>query len=237
VLGVNLTGPVLTHGPLEQLTENLCWVQTACAAAPLGRVLTVARLSDGRLVLHNPIALDAPTTRALEAFGEPAFLVVPNRWHGLDTRTLKQRYPAAWVLCPAGARRAVAQHVAVGGTYHEFAEGSSVRLLHLDGTNECEGVMLVRSGDGATLVFGDAVVNLSHAPGLMGLVYRLIGLTGGPRTSPLFRLAMVQDRRAFCAHLRRLADTPALRRIVVGRGAMITVTPAATLHAVAAAAR
>ena len=45
---------------------------------------TIARMTDGSLVLHSPIALEEDAMVDLEALGTPAFLIVPSRYHRLD---------------------------------------------------------------------------------------------------------------------------------------------------------
>jgi hypothetical protein len=85
---------VLPHGPLERLAENLWWVQGSLRGMSLKRVMTVARRTDGELVIHSAIAMTEDAMRELEALGEPAFLVVPNRGHRLDAPAYKRRYPS-----------------------------------------------------------------------------------------------------------------------------------------------
>jgi hypothetical protein len=65
---------VLPHGKLARLDDNLLSV-TGNLHMPVGdlpRRMTVARLSDGRLVIYSAIALDEAEMRALEDFGQPA---------------------------------------------------------------------------------------------------------------------------------------------------------------------
>jgi hypothetical protein len=64
---------VLQHGPLTHLSENLWWVQGSLPRMSLKRVMTIVRLNDGGLLIHNAIALDDPAMRELEAWGRPAF--------------------------------------------------------------------------------------------------------------------------------------------------------------------
>jgi hypothetical protein len=71
-------------------------------------------------------------------------------------------------------------------------------------------------------------------PGLFGLIYRLVGSTGGPRVTRIGKLVMIKDRRAAVDHLLRLADTPDLRRVIVSHGAMESTDPAGMLRAAAA---
>ncbi|HTE51074.1 MAG TPA: hypothetical protein VK698_09420 [Kofleriaceae bacterium] len=225
---------VLPHGPIERLAENLWRVRGEVPHMPIGRVMTLVRRADGGVVVHSAIALEEPLMGEIEAWGRPAFLVVPNRGHRLDAPAFARRYPDARVLCPAGAREKVAGVVRVDGDFRDLPPDPDVALAHLDGLREQEGVVQVRSADGATLVFNDAIFNLPAMAGLVGLIYRLTGSTGRPRVSRLGRLVFVRDRAGFRAHLERLAAVPDLRRIIVSHGDVITDAPAATLRGIAA---
>jgi hypothetical protein len=98
----------------------------------------------------------------------------------------------------------------------------AIRCETLDGFGGGEGVMVVRSRDGVTIVFNDAVFNMPHGRGLSGVIVRhLTGSTGGPRASRVVRLFVVKDLAAFRARLLRLADTPDLRRAIVSHHRMI----------------
>jgi len=229
----NTSWKVLGHEPITPIGDNLWMVIGTLPDMPLKRVLTVARRSDGKLVFHNAIALEEEAMKQVEGFGEPAFLVVPNGYHRLDAPAFKARYPGLRVLCPAGARNKVAEVVGVEGSYDDFPPDDAVKLYHLDGVKQAEGVMEVRSQDGVTLVFNDAIFNLPHMPGFAGFVFRMLGSTGGPRVTRLMRLFVVKDKKALRGHLEQLAETPDLRRIVVSHGAMITEAPAEVLKQVA----
>jgi hypothetical protein len=229
------TWKVLPHQPVEKLEENLWRVQGRLENMPLLRVMTLARMSDGRLVVHNAMALGEAEMKQIEAWGEPSFLIVPNAYHRLDVPAFKRRYPGIKVYCPRGARKKVEEVVAVDGTYDAFPDDEAVRFEHLDGTREGEGAMIVRSGDATTVVFNDAVFNMPHGEGVSGFFFRHVTQsTGGPRVSRLVRLFVVKERAAFAAHLARLADTPGLRRIIVSHHRTIDERPAETLREVAA---
>ena len=225
---------VLPHGPIERLADNLWRVRGELPGMPLGRVMTLVRRTDGRVVVHNAIALEQPLMAEIEAWGRPSFLIVPNGWHRLDAPAFAGRYPEARVLCPAAATKRVAKVVRVDGDYRHFPIDPDVALTHLDGLGDREGVLEVRSPDGATLVFNDAIFNLPHLPGFSGLVYRWTGSTGRPRVPRIARWFMVRDRAALRAALERMAARPDLRRIIVSHGDMMTDAPAETLRHIAA---
>ncbi len=207
---------VLPHGPIERLAENLWWVQGSLPRISLKRVMTVARLADGRLVIHNGIALGDIQMRQLEAWGSPAFLIVPNGFHRQDAAAWKRRYPALTVLAPSGSRAKVEQKIALDGTLEDFPADPAVRFEMLDGVGDVEGVMLVRSEDGTTVVLTDAMFNMDRKRDVLGFLFTtILGSAPGPRVSRLAKLLLVKDRAALRRELARYAELPDLQRLVV----------------------
>ncbi len=233
-MGVQTEWTVLPHGPIERLADNIWRVRGELARMPIGRVMTLARRSDGVVVIHNAIALEEPLMAEIESWGRPGYILVPNRFHRLDAPAFAARYPDARVLCPARARKKVAQVVRVDGDYSDFPADVDVSLAHLDGTRDREGVLEVRSADGTSLVVNDVLFNLPPMRGLLGLVFRLDGATGRARVPRASRLLLVADRAALRVHLERLAARPDLRRVIVSHGDMLSDDPAAALRAAAA---
>ncbi|MDC0710654.1 hypothetical protein POL68_19415 [Stigmatella sp. ncwal1] len=210
------TWKVLSHGPLERLSENLWRVEGSLPRMSLKRVMTVARRDDGSLVIHNGIALEEPVQRELEALGPLAILIVPNKLHRLDAPAYKQRYPSLRVFAPSGGRREVEEKVPVDGVYEDFPHGEDVRLEMLHGVKEAEGAMLVRSKDGTTVVLNDAVFNMDRKRDVLGFLFTtLMGSAPGPRVSRLAKLALVKDAKALRADLERYAALPGLVRLIV----------------------
>jgi hypothetical protein len=207
---------VLPHGPIEKLAENIWWVQGSLRGMTLKRVMTIVRLSDGRLVIHTAIALDDSAMKEIEAWGTPAFLVVPNGGHRLDAPAYKKRYPALRVVAPKGSRARIEEVVPVDLTYEEFPPDQSVRFETLHGIEDTEGAMIVRSADGVTVVLNDSVYNMDRKRDPLGfLVTTVLGSAPGPRVSRLAKLLYVKDKEALRSDLERLAGTPDLRRLVV----------------------
>jgi hypothetical protein len=226
---------VLAHGPIEQLEENLFRVEGSVSRMALKRVMAVVRLADGGLLIHSAVALEGSAMAQLEALGTPAVLVVPNRFHRMDAAFYKQRYPQLRVLCPHAARTQVQRRVAVDGDCTSLSD-PNVSLEYIEGTNEAEAVMIVRSPGGVSLVFTDLIFNMPHQPGLQGWVVKhIFGSSGGPRVSRLGKLAIVKDAAAVRVHLERLAKIPGLRRVLVAHHETIAEDAAGTLRAVAAA--
>lgn len=224
---------VLPHGPLEALDSNHWAVTSALPRGSLDRRMTVVRFGDGRLLCHNAVPLEEPAMRELEALGEPAFLFVPNGFHRLDIHAWKARYPRCRVLAPPGSAKAVGKVLTVDGGLETLPRDPALEAQVLDGTRAREAVLVARGQGGASLVFGDAVMNVPDRPGLEGLVLRLVGSSGGPRVTLIARLLLVSDRRALAAHLTRLAGTPGLARLVPSHGPVVAERAAEVLREVA----
>jgi len=228
---------VLPHGSIEKLSSRLWRVEGSLPAMPLKRVMAIAKRADGTLVVHNAIALSADAMAEIDAWGEVSTLLVPNGWHRLDAVVFKRRYPSALVLCPGGSRKKVEEVMTVDGTYDDFAADEHVSLQTLDGTKRFEGVMLVRAED-TSLIVNDAVFNMPHLRGVQGFMLKhLTHSSGGPRVSRIARLMMLDDKLAFAAHLERLAETPALARILVAHHETIEDDPRGALRRVAESLR
>src|SRR3989440_9959691 len=96
---------VLSHGKLKQIDDNILTV-TGDIHMPLmdlPRRMTVVRLSDSRLVVFSAIALGGDEMAELEAYGHPAYWIVPSHKQQLDSKIWKHRDPE---------NRAVAHEVA-----------------------------------------------------------------------------------------------------------------------------
>jgi hypothetical protein len=224
--------PVLPHRPIQKLSDVLWCVEGKLPQMGLNRWMTLVRLSDGRLVIHNPVALEDELMAEIEAWGRPAFILVPNGYHRIDCARFKRRYPAALVLCPRGARPRVEKVVTVDGTYDDLPPDPHAHLRHLEGVGEREGVLSVHDAHGTTLVFNDVLFNIPRGAGFRGFMMGLIGSSGGPKVTRIARMFVVKDPRALAGELGRLAADPAVTRLVPGHGRHVDEDPRGVLTAV-----
>ncbi len=228
------TWTVLPHKPIEKLEENLWYVSGKLGN--IQRMMTVARLPDGRLVVYNAIALEEPAMKELEAWGTPAFMIIPNGFHRVDAKIWKDRYPKLTVVAPEGARKKAEELVKVDRTDGDFGDPSVTMTAH-EFTLKRDAVMTVRSKRGVTLVFNDLVGNMRHGKGFGGFMFRMLGFTGPvPKVPPLPRMLLVKDRPALKRTLEELAATPDLVRVIVSHGHLINEAPAEALRHAAATA-
>ena len=65
---------------------------------------TIVKMSGGALWVHSPGPPTAEICRELEAIGEVAWIVVPNRFHHLHAAALKKKYPGAKLVGPSSVR-------------------------------------------------------------------------------------------------------------------------------------
>ena len=225
---------VLPHGKLTAIEDNILTV-VGDMPMPVGdmkRRMTVVRLRDKRLVIFSAVALDEEEMHALEAFGEPAFLIVPNDHHRLDSRIWKDRYPAMQVIAPQGAREKVEKAVPVNATSADF-DDPDVALITVPGTREHEAALEVRRPNGTTLVLNDVVGNMRNTSGFGGWLLRMMGFAGDKPHVPFpVKVAMISDKAALAVQLRRWADLP-LKRILVSHGSVIEDDPRGVLSELA----
>jgi hypothetical protein len=220
------------HDPIEKHEPELWSVRGQLSpTSRIRRRMFVARFSDGRLAFFNAVPLREDAMREMEAFGRPAFLVVPAAYHTLDVGPFKARYPQLRVVANGAVRERVAKSVAVDCGSDQLPSDPRVRVHPLRGTR---GEVVVSAG-GTLCIPGDAMMNLPHFGGAVGLFFRLIGSTGGPRVTRIAKTFVIDDRAALRDHLRELSALAGLQRIVPCHGRIIDQRAADTLRAVAQA--
>ena len=216
---------VLPHGRLTKIDENILTVSGLLKMPPMGDVerrMTAVRLRDGGLVVYSAIALHEAEMSALEAFGTPSYLIVPNDIHRMDAKVWKDRYPAIQVITPLGARERVEEVVPVDAVDVSFGD-PSVQYVTVPGTGDREAALVIETESGTTLVLNDLIFNLANRPGFSGWLFKTIGMTGEePHLPPVIKLRQVKDEAALRAQLERWSELPNLRRVVVSHGNIIT---------------
>src|SRR5262249_34888339 len=160
------------------------------------------------VIVHNAIALDDTEMSEVEAWGPPKVIFVPNGYHRQDAAVWKQRYAQAKIIAPAGAKKRVGAAVPVDAVTEEAPHDETVRLIPLDGLPG-ESVLEVKTGDGTTLVFCDAILNVPKLSFPMGFI---LGPTGKVSTPRIVRMVAMKNKKAFAAQIEKLAETPGLNR-------------------------
>jgi hypothetical protein len=226
---------VLPHGKLTSVDDNLLTVvgELPMPAGDFPRRMTVARLRDGRLVVFSAIALDEPEMKALEAWGQLSFLVIPNQRHRKDARIWKDRYPQLVVVAPAGAREQAAEVVPVDATTVDFGD-PTVRLVTVPGTEEREAALVVETTTGTTLVLNEIIWNVDDRPGFGGWLFHVAGFTGdAPKIPSFVAHKSIKDKPALAAQLRSWAALEGLNRLIVSHGDIVSRDAPKILHQLA----
>ena len=223
---------VRPHGKLSKIDDGILTV-TGPIRMPLGsfpRRMTVVRLADSRLVVWSAIALDDKEMAALEAFGRPAFLIVPNDHHRLDARAWKERYQQVQVVAPEGSRAKVEKKVPVGTSAPDFGD-PNVAFVTVAGTRGREAALVGRTRNGTTLVLNDLVGKILDVSGISGSLLRLAGFAGESAQIPrVVKWNLVKDANALRVQLLQWAEMAPLKRILVSHGEPIEANPQQTLR-------
>jgi hypothetical protein len=228
-----LEGPA--HSPIAEIEDGILTV-TGELKMPLThfeRRMTIVRLQDRRLLIYRAIALDEIEMARLEAYGTPAFLIVPSDMHRLDARIWKDRYPSAQVVAPEGAREKVEEVVHVDTTQPDFGD-PNVSFVAVRGVEGHEAALVVRTPRGTTLIVNDLVGNIHGAHGAGGWILKKAGFAGEePQIPRVVKRKIVEDERELRAQLEEWAQMPSLTRIIVSHGVPIEANPHAALRALA----
>ena len=232
----NTEWKVLPHGPLTPVDADILTV-TGALEMPLvdiPRRMIVVRLRDRGLVIYSAMALDDDAMRTIDAFGRPAWLVVPSDHHRLDAGAWKARYPAVRVATPSGAREKVEETVVVDTAAPDFGD-TAVQFMTVPGTAGHEPALVVRAPTGTTLVVNDIVANIHGEHGFGGWLLRRMGFAGPePQIPSTARLALIDHKTALKQQLLEWADDPSLVRILVSHGDPIDDDAAGVLRDLAA---
>jgi len=218
-----------------QIDENILTVvgEIHMPLMDLPRRMTVVRLADAGLVVFSAIALDDDEMSALEAYGRPAYLIVPSDKHRLDAKTWKDRYPEIQVVAPEGARAKVEEAVAVD-TVAPRLNDPNVQFVTVPGTRGREAALVVRTPKGTTLVLNDVVGNIRDAAGFGGWLLHLAGFAGKEAQVPaVVKMAVIDDTKALRTQLLVWSEIDTLIRILVSHGAPIEDKPREVLRELA----
>jgi hypothetical protein len=206
--------------PLRALATDL-WVAERPQrfyGLEVGTRMTVVRLADGSLLLHSPVALDAPLCAALDALGRVRFVVAPNRVHHLHAGRVADRYPDVrlWVAPGLDRKRPDLAFVAVLGDEAPVEWRGQVEQVFFRGRPyENEVVFFHRAS--RTLLLCDLAFNFGpRAARPTRWLMRLLRSYGhfGPSTLDPW---LIRDRGAARASLERILGWD-FDRVVVAHG-------------------
>lgn len=210
---------------LRPIAENV-WAHETSLRMPGGVHLpsraTVIRASNGGLLLHAPLPLDAAVAAELARLGEVRWIVAPSAMHWLFVEGAKERYPHAEVLgAPALQRKLPGVPLtplpARGAL--DPSLGDELEVLHIEGAPYMdEHVFLHRPS--RTALVTDLLFNVRRSESFVTrFVLRLMGTLGKTAQSRMWRL-LVRDREAAATSASHLLDWD-FRRLVMAHGDLL----------------
>lgn len=181
----------------------------------------VVRLSDGRVMIHSPLAIDDARARAIEAIGEPSLLVAPSCVHFLFLKKAMDRWPSARVLGAPGLEKKVR-----GLAFEPLPQSGAPEVLAGDlAVRRVEGFPYIGEHvffheKTRTLVCTDLVFNIHEARGLgLPIFLRLVGAWKKLAQSRFWRF-LARDRAAAAASVADVLAWP-FERIVMAHGDVV----------------
>jgi hypothetical protein len=204
--------PIFPHGPLVELARGV-WQVKGSLQIPVPRNMTVVRTAERELVLYSVIALEEVGMSALEALGEPRFMVIPHRRHQLDAPFYKARYPALRVVAPVPSRVRLTVDAGL-----DVLRGAGIEAFVLPGNDHEDVVMEVPFDDGRALVVCESLGNVKMS-GALSVLLRVLGPPGGGfGVARAVRLREISDRAQLRDWLRAQARRSDLRALLFGHG-------------------
>jgi hypothetical protein len=223
---------VLPHGELTQVNERVMTVvgKLKMPLLELPRRMTVVRLASGQLVIFSAIALLEPDMAKLEAFGRPAFLVVPSERHRLDAPSYVQRYPGIKVVVPRAGIENIGKVVRIDTSTPDFGD-ASVRYVEVAADSALE----VDGEDGLTVIVNDLIGDIHGEHGFGGWLLRMMGFAGDdPHVPGPVKMMLGKHKNQVARQFRNWAEQANLRRIIVSHGDSIEADPRGALRTMAA---
>jgi hypothetical protein len=196
--------------------------------------MTVVQLSDSRLLVHSPVALDPAIRRDLDSLGEVAFVVSPNKIHHLSIGEYTDAYPRAKAFASPGLpdRRPDLAFAGILGDQPDPAWAAELDQAEIHGNLFFAEIVFLHRAS-RTLIVADLVENLDReTASILGrTLARLFGVGSEPVASPEHRL-YTNDARAAAESLERIQSWD-FERIVLSHGGLIESGGRAVMQTVA----
>src|SRR5690606_21753269 len=190
---------------------------------------TVIRFPGDALWVHSPCTPTDDVCAALDALGEVRWIVVPNRFHHLETPATAARYPTAFVVGPKSAE-APNPHVNLTmGTDDPAYIRATPELIsgQLRGVPFLDETVFFHPASGSLIAADLLMSACAHDHWTWRIAARVWGRYGKARTPPDVRLFTRASATA-AESIARLRALP-LERILVAHADPITERPAEQL--------
>jgi len=188
----------------------------------VGTRMTVVRLPGERLWLHSPVRIDDDLTREIDALGDVAYIVAPNKVHHLMIGPWRERYPNAELFGAPGLAKKRSDLAFTGKLGHMAPDAwaDEFEQVFLEGAPIVhETVFLHRRS--RTLCVTDLVFNVETGADWWTrlMLGGVLAATGGVRMSRTVKLS-IRDRAAFRRSVDRVLEWD-FDRVTVTHGDLI----------------
>lgn len=182
--------------------------------------MTVVRLPSGGLWVHSPVKIDDPVAAELDALGPVEHIVAPNALHHLFFGRMAERYPEAttWAAPSLAKKR---DDLRFDHTLGEAEQpwADVLAPIYIEGAPWVEETVFLHRPS-RTLIVCDLFFNIHEPANLRSTwMFKMLGVLGRPRQSPLFRRA-VKDRPAAVRSVRKILEWE-FDRIVPAHGRLV----------------
>jgi hypothetical protein len=209
---------------LERIAEGLWTVArplTILGVVTLASRMTVARLGDGGLLVHSPVALGGGLKGALDALGPVRHVVAPNRMHHAFCGECVAAYPEArlWGAPGVAAKRPGLAFAGELGGAPDAAWADVLDQAVVGGIPMLNEVAFLHRPSG-TLVLTDLAANGAPDDPPAQRLWARANRAYGRLASPLELRLLLRDRAAARRGIDRVLGW-GFDRVVVGHGALV----------------
>ena len=202
--------------PPRQLAENL-WEVPGTWKNKFGRRMTVIRLGDGSLVIHNAMKLNDSELAWLNALGRVSYIVGPNSFHGSEASWMAARFPSAQVFVPLNKLADLKkQGITAKDLNVEFPSIPELHCIPMHGTRIHEAAFY--HAPSRTLILCDLAFNMGDVfTGFERKIMRWNKVGGRFGPSRLTKYLFARDKNSLITSYRELFTLP-FDRVVVNHG-------------------
>lgn len=212
------TEPKFSYHAPRKLDENI-WEITGEWRTKFARRMTVVRLADGQVFIHNPFHLRQNEIKWLESLGQVSMIVAPNVFHTTDAGWMKTQFPSARLFVP---ERKLSNFVRDGfeafDTEAEFPDHIASELLYIpsQGTSVQEAIFFHQPSK--TLILTDLAFNMPDIyHGFERLIMKWNGVGGRFGPTRLLKWVFTKNQSDLLETYRQILALD-FQRIIVNHG-------------------
>lgn len=211
------------YDSLQEIAPSVYCIDGDWEKTTFRRRMTLLKLKDGGLVVHNPLRLKDEDYSKIDALGRVDYIVAPNKFHCSEPQFYKLRYPRAKVLVAREALPTVQKRCEIHGT---LPEAWSPKLREEIGCMEFEGTRMLSENiffhrASKTLIVTDLVFNMhTEVKGAERVFFKLNRVYKRFGPSRLFRYFFVDEPKVAAESFRELMRWD-FDRVVMSHGEIL----------------